>query len=635
MRLLLIIFFFPIVVFSQNTSQATIDSVVALEKDENLKEFKSLLRKIDQLPSSESIPKFEYIDDAIKSRDSLRLHAYSYYTSTLLRAGKNNEALKINTKGLQLAKSLYWPYFLFEYYQMRANIFDDEAVLDSTIFYINKAEEIITKNKKELGYNMTRVYQQRALLEQKLGHPEKEDNYIEKIAEVISLYPDKSGNAFNLAMVVYHFKTKKNYIKHAYYAQQLKALYLKRDGFNSPKAHESLSSMLKINNTDEQIMELKQILNSNDSLKYSFLLPQLANNLGGKLSEIGKYKEAIYYFKRSLRYNDKNVSPYSKVISYENLYQAYYKNKDYEKALDALNSKNALVNDIRKKETLQKVTELEVKYETEKKANELQLLKAENATKEKAKQLYLILALSGLIIAALFALFAYKLKKQKLVLAHQKKDLEKTINEKNVLFKEIHHRVKNSLQVVSSLLFLQSQNIIDSQAKEAIKDAQNRVRSLTLIHQKLYSKKHLVGVETKDYITDLVQDIFSSHQLESQHLNTELDVENIILNIDSLTPIGLILNELIVNVLKHAFKDNSKDNKLLINFYKNNGSLILKVDDNGIGYNEANGRKNSFGLKLINSLSKKLDATFTIKAKTTEGTEAQLIINDFDIIKTP
>jgi len=238
-------------------------------------------------------------------------------------------------------------------------------------------------------------------------------------------------------------------------------------------------------------------------------------------------------------------------------------------------------------------------------------------------------------VASLLGFFAYSNRKQKLILAHQKTELQATVKQKNILFKEIHHRVKNSLQMVSSLLFLQGQNIEDEQAKNAIKDAQNRVRSLGLIHQKLYSKKHVEGVATTDYITELTEDIFNSHQLESQNLEYDLDIENMVLNIDTLTPIGLILNELIVNVLKHAFKTAHSDNKLLIHFYKENHHLILKVQDNGLGYDASKARKNSFGLKLINSLSKKLDATFTIEAKMPKGTEAMLVINDFEIIQTP
>ncbi|MBV7269726.1 ATP-binding protein [Winogradskyella luteola] len=108
-----------------------------------------------------------------------------------------------------------------------------------------------------------------------------------------------------------------------------------------------------------------------------------------------------------------------------------------------------------------------------------------------------------------------------------------------------------------------------------------------------------------------------------------------VLNVDTLTPISLILNELIVNVLKHAFKYNDNGNILEIKFYKEAETLILKVDDNGRGYDKYDSRKNSFGLKLINSLCRNLDATFSIKAKSPKGTEALLIIQDFEIINRP
>lgn len=602
-----------------------------IKEDKNHSSFKKLLRKVNQLPSESSIANFKYIDSVIKDNDTIRIHTYMYYTSTLLRYGKNEEALQLNTKGLQLALKNNTPDFIFEYYQMRANIFDDKAIMDSTVFYINKAESIINKNKENLGHKMTRIYQQRAIVEQKLGNLEKEDFYIEKIAEVVEAYPEKN-NAFDLAMVVYHFKTKKNYTKHAFYSQKLKEFYLKKDGINTPKSHESINSMLKMDDTNEQIKKLKETLNTNDSLKYSFLLPQTANILGSKLLETGKYNEGIYYLNKALVYNTESINPYSKVISYDYLYWAYNETKNYKKALEVLNIKNKLHNQIRQKETLDKIASYEVKFETEKKTTEVQLLKAENKNKEQQKQVYLILALSGLIVASLFAYFAYRSNRQKQLLASQKIELEVTVEQKNVLFKEIHHRVKNSLQMVSSLLFLQSQNIEDKEAKNAIKDAQNRVRSLGLIHQKLYSKKHLVGVETKDYITDLTQDIFNSHQLESQNLGYDLNIENMVLNVDTLTPIGLILNELIVNVLKHAFKQDKTENKLDIQFYKEEDTLILEVTDNGIGYNEDTIRKNSFGLKLINSLARKLEATFTIQTKEPRGTEAILIIKDFEII---
>jgi len=357
------------------------------------------------------------------------------------------------------------------------------------------------------------------------------------------------------------------------------------------------------------------------------------SGIGIVLTKQKEYSKALPYLNEGIEIA-KNIGHTEQIMEGYNALADYYSlTKDFKGAYELSLESQKLKDSVLSKEQDQNIIEALTKYEAEKKDTELKLLKAENENKDKQKQLYLILAISGLAIALLFGFFANRNNKQKLILAKQKDQLEVAVKEKNILFKEIHHRVKNSLQMVSSLLFLQSQNIEDTEAKNAIKDAQNRVRSLGLIHQKLYNKKHLIGVETKGYITELTQDIFDSHQLESQNLSCDLDIENMVLSVDTLTPIGLILNELIVNVLKHAFKEDHTDNKLYIKFHKKDNILVLNVSDNGVGY-RGNTRENSFGLKLINSLSKKLDATFTIEAKSPKGTEALLHITDFELIES-
>jgi two-component sensor histidine kinase len=354
--------------------------------------------------------------------------------------------------------------------------------------------------------------------------------------------------------------------------------------------------------------------------------------IGIGLTKKGNYEKALPYLKKGVEISEAIKHDEQLMESYNALADYYSLTNRYKDAYEISQLSKGLKDSILTREQDQSMANALAKFESDKKDAQLKLLNVEAEKKEQQKKLYLTLALSGLAFASLLGYFAYRNRKQKLVLAGQKKELEITVEEKNILFKEVHHRVKNSLQMVSSLLFLQSENVDHSEAKNAIKVAQNRVRSLSLIHQKLYSKKHLVGIETEDYFIDLTNDIFSSHQLESQNLDYELDIENIVLNVDTITPIGLILNELIVNVLKHAFKQNHPENKLHIKFYKEENKLVLKVIDNGIGYTQENLRKNAFGLKLINSLARKLDATFNIEAIEPTGTKATLLINDFEIV---
>lgn len=310
------------------------------------------------------------------------------------------------------------------------------------------------------------------------------------------------------------------------------------------------------------------------------------------------------------------------------LSEAYRALGKYDKALENFELQTKTNDSIFNENNIKKQTQQEMQYEFNK-TQELNALELD--AKEKQSKLYSYLAALGLLLALVLGFFFYKNRKQNLKLAKQKKLLEATIDEKNVLLKETHHRVKNSFQIVSSLLYLQSESVEDKEAKIAIKEAENRVRSMVLIHQKLYNKDELVGINTKDYFTDLVRDIFESHQFKSEPIPYELNVEPVVLDIETITPVGLILNELIVNTLKHAFDDVSSNSKINIKFDKKDEHLELKVIDNGKGF-EGEVKSTSFGITLMKALSKKLNATLNYKSKLNEGTEAVLVMRKFKLL---
>lgn len=303
----------------------------------------------------------------------------------------------------------------------------------------------------------------------------------------------------------------------------------------------------------------------------------------------------------------------------------YYRSiGDFETALSYRDDYLKMYESIKEKQRDQTVYELETKYQTEKTKEALE-------KKEKEEQLYITVLVIGVIIASALAFLLYNNRKKKIQLAKQKQLLEATIDEKNVLLKETHHRVKNSFQIVSSLLYLQSESVEDKEAKIAIKEAENRVRSMVLIHQKLYSKDELVGINTKDYFSDLVKDIFESHQFKGDSLNFELHIEPLVLDIETITPLGLILNELIINTLKHAFDDITAESKIGITFGKKEDLLELQVIDNGKGF-EGEIKNTSFGISLIKALSKKLKATLDYTSELGRGTEAKLVVKKFNLL---
>lgn len=305
------------------------------------------------------------------------------------------------------------------------------------------------------------------------------------------------------------------------------------------------------------------------------------------------------------------------------------KKKEYKDAYEIVMESQKLKDSVLAATQDHNMAEALTKYETEKKDAQLRVLSLETEKAAHEKKLYLLLALAGLLVAALVGFFLFKNQKKNKQLAKQKKLLEATVDEKNVLLRETHHRVKNSFQIVSSLLYLQSENIEDNKAKLAMKEAQNRVRSMVLIHQKLYSKDQLVGINTKEYFTDLTNDIFESHQFEGNAFIYNLDVEPLVLDVETITPLGLILNELITNVLKHAFKPVNEESRMLIRLKRIGETLQLQVEDNGVGI-PTEIKESSFGIQLIKSLAKKLKATLSYQSAPSTGTIAILDMRRFN-----
>ena len=178
--------------------------------------------------------------------------------------------------------------------------------------------------------------------------------------------------------------------------------------------------------------------------------------------------------------------------------------------------------------------------------------------------------------------------------------------EKETLLREIHHRVKNNMQVISSLLRLQSKYIKDKDDIEIFKDSQNRISSMALVHEKLYQSGDFSKIDFDVYTKDLVKSIFHSYGTISNRIVTTIKVENVSLGIDSAIPCGLIINELVANSLKHAFPDDRKGEIKILMRRTDENDINLVVWDNGIGIAQGIDfdNSNSLGLHLVKILAK-------------------------------
>lgn len=210
--------------------------------------------------------------------------------------------------------------------------------------------------------------------------------------------------------------------------------------------------------------------------------------------------------------------------------------------------------------------------------------------------------------------------------------LKASLREKEVLLKEIHHRVKNNMQIIYSLLSLQSRRIKDKNVLKMLQESQNRVRSMALLHEKLYQSKDLASIEFGDYIRKLVFGLFHSYAVSSDSIILKINAENIFLDINTAIPCGLIINELVSNSLKHAFPEGKAWNEKgytkgqiyikLTSHKKNKFTLIIR--DNGVGFPEDLDFRNTetLGLQLANTLVEQLEGSIKLLRK--DGTSFKI-----------
>ena len=204
-------------------------------------------------------------------------------------------------------------------------------------------------------------------------------------------------------------------------------------------------------------------------------------------------------------------------------------------------------------------------------------------------------------------------------LREAEEQVKTSLEEKVVLLKEIHHRVKNNLQVIHSMLNLQLAQIKDEQAIQMFKESKDRVYSMALIHEKLYQSESLSKIDLGEYIASLIANLFLSYGAAKRAIRPQIHVEKVIFGIDMLVPCALIINELVSNSLKHAFPDSSgctnSENVILVDLcHTTNNSIKLTISDNGVGLPKDFSIRNyeSLGMKLVSVLVKQLRGVLDI-----------------------
>ena len=384
--------------------------------------------------------------------------------------------------------------------------------------------------------------------------------------------------------------------------------------------------------------------------KNTFYIALTQFALADTYRKLGRVDSSLYYSKAGIA-NYRLLGSYVPEMeeAYTALALSFKDENKYDSAFYYLQLSKKLSDSVNDKEikTLTNFQNIGFKEQMRLKELEAERIKTKSNTQ-------ILLLLTGLIFFSIIAFILYKSNRMKvkanLVLKDKNDEIEKTVTqlkttqvslaarnaENELLLKEIHHRVKNNLEVVSSLLALQSAQIDDPSVQSAMLASQNRVHSMGIIHQKLYQGENLAAIEMRDYFINLSENILDSFNAEG-HIKVECDMPKLVLDVDTAVSIGLITNELLTNSLKYAFHEKEKG-AIKISLTEQDttanteGVYLLKISDDGIGkpVNEK-AKGTGFGTQLVNLLTKQLDGKLTYEIN--NGTIVTLIFKKPTLIR--
>lgn len=388
------------------------------------------------------------------------------------------------------------------------------------------------------------------------------------------------------------------------------------------------NALKRLGRYPEALAQYNTALASAKKVNYLDGIHTVEGNLGEINLILGNYNEALPYQLKAIALQEQDGNLSNLPENYMHLSTTYEKLGDYKQALAYQKKARIMGDSIAALESDRAMSELLTQYETEKKEATIdnQSLKIEQ--QQQTQLLYIALAgLLGLLVFGLF-LTLRNISKKRTALASLNSALTLKNEQNELLLKEIHHRVKNNLELVKSLIALQSAKLEDGASKEAMLASQNRVQSMGIIHQKLYQGTNLGAIEMKDYFVNLSEGVLETFDAEDR-VKIECSMENIEVDVDTAVPIGLIVNELLTNSLKYAFPNNTKG-EIQIRLKQDHDVLSLEVSDNGIGIADHTLVKGTgFGTQLISLLTQQLNGTLT--RVTDKGTAVHFQFKEFTI----
>tara|TARA_R110000796_G_scaffold159169_1_gene275749 strand:+ start:1024 stop:2961 length:1938 start_codon:yes stop_codon:yes gene_type:complete len=519
-------------------------------------------------------------DDAMAAQDTIQANQSLGSVGALnILLGNYEMALESFLARLEMLKRYPNPAAEQTVYNNMASVYDRLEQYDQAIVYHHKSLKL--KLQAEDTNGVMTSYQNLGAAFTKLDNEDSALNYSRKAFKIAEQLDNKNVMAATLSNIGTF------YTREAHFSYDSASIYLNKslaiarevdDKDGMARSYSNLSTInLTVKNYQKSLDLALKALPLFESLGYKNDISETVNDIALSFEKLGRYPEAYAYLRR-------------------------HKNLD-----DSLYTE----------ETTRAISEMQTKYETEKKDQDLALQSAQLTEKQlELEQQHLLRngAIAGAVLLGIVAFLIYRIKtKSNKEITSKNELLSKSLSEREALLKEIHHRVKNNLQIIASLLYLQSDESENQDVRRLLEEGQGRVRSMALIHQKLYENDDLKHIPFDDYLKELIGEIKLSFGDMAKNIELEVEAKDVFFDVDTAVPLGLIINELSTNAFKYAYAKRVGGGVFKVVLKKEGGEYRMTVSDNGHGIPDEvlnATQSSSLGLKLTRMLSDQLEGEY-------------------------
>lgn len=600
----------------------------------------------------------------LKYSEALRVNDYyragihiSDFAASLARSGNFDSAFAYYNRALEINQKAKNDTMIASNFLDLGGMYTNLAVPDSALAYYLKAIAIYERIGNDQGYaytkiNIATIFKEKGLYERAL-------EYALSAESMLAKYPDDNylDNCYHSIATIYA-RIDKTSIALNYYRKAMTLRQVRSETSELAGTLNNIGNLFKdIGSYDSAIYYLERSLAVKRTLPNKKNIASTLTNIGEVLLKLDRIDSAEMYLLESLELKKAVDDKPGLAITLNDLADCNIRTKDYVAAEHYLNRAeemeqsaggllkerknnlelrvrlNRAIGNYRKAsdyavelsivkdslqgtETSKNLAEIQAKFDTEKKEQQIEVLHVEQELDKatiKARNFWI----TGLVFAIVAMLVIASLIYNSFRIARKGR------SRVELLMKELHHRVKNNLQVLSSVISLQSQSLTDENALLSVKSTETRINAMALIHRKLYSDDQNTIVSTRGYFRELIEFLMSSFGYDISNLKVNAEIDEVELDVDKAIPIGLIVNELISNAFKHAY--DRQDNRELDIIVKQRGrDLYVVVRDNGIGSLEQNGEESKFGMRMVNILVRDLKGK--LQTSVNKGTEHSLHI---------